>query len=218
MNYSDIKNNEEVKELIRKGNQDLGVLGYTDHSETHCVMVAQRAAFVLKKFGYSEQEQELAKIAGYMHDIGNAVNRKNHAEYGAILANEILKNTDLTVKERIQIISAIGNHDESTGGAKDIISAALIIADKSDVRRSRVRNENFDRFDIHDRVNYAVTAADLTINLEKKTIELSLEIDETSCTMYEYFEIFLGRMMMCRGAAEMLGAKFKLIANGSKIL
>lgn len=218
MTYSDIKNNEEVKELIRKGNQDLGVLGYTDHSETHCVMVAQRAAFVLKKFGYSEQEQELAKIAGYMHDIGNAVNRKNHAEYGAILANEILKNTDLTVKERIQIISAIGNHDESTGGAKDIISAALIIADKTDVRRNRVRVKDKSTFDIHDRVNYAVTESKLKINVDKKVISLNLQIDESICTMYEYFDIFLGRMMMCRGAAELLGAKFKLTANGSKVL
>lgn len=218
MTYSDIKNNEEVKELIRKGNQDLGVLGYTDHSETHCVMVAQRAAFVLKKFGYSEQEQELAKIAGYMHDIGNAVNRKNHAEYGAILANEILKNTDLTVKERIQIISAIGNHDESTGGAKDIISAALIIADKTDVRRNRVRVKDKSTFDIHDRVNYAVTESKLKINVDKKVISLNLQIDESICTMYEYFDIFLGRMMMCRGAAELLDAKFKLTANGSKVL
>ncbi|MEE0920118.1 MAG: HD domain-containing protein [Lachnospiraceae bacterium] len=218
MTYSDIKNNEEVKELIRKGNQDLGVLGYTDHSETHCVMVAQRAAFVLKKFGYSEQEQELAKIAGYMHDIGNAVNRKNHAEYGAILANEILKNTDLTVKDRIQIISAIGNHDESTGGAKDIISAALIIADKTDVRRNRVRAKDKSTFDIHDRVNYAVTESKLKINVDKKVISLNLQIDESICTMYEYFDIFLGRMMMCRGAAELLDAKFKLTANGSKVL
>lgn len=218
MTYSEIKNNEEVRELLRKGNEDLGVLGYTDHSEAHCAMVAQRAAFVLKKFGYSEQEQELAKIAGYMHDIGNAINRKNHAEYGAILANEILKNTDLSVKDRVQIISAIGNHDESTGGAKDVISAALIIADKTDVRRNRVRVKDKSTFDIHDRVNYAVTESKLKINMEKKVISLNLQIDESICTMYEYFDIFLGRMMMCRGAAELLGAKFKLTANGSKVL
>ena len=218
MTYSEIKNNEEVRELLRKGNEDLGVLGYTDHSEAHCAMVAQRAAFVLKKFGYSEQEQELAKIAGYMHDIGNAINRKNHAEYGAILANEILKNTDLSVKDRVQIISAIGNHDESTGGAKDVISAALIIADKTDVRRNRVRVKDKSTFDIHDRVNYAVTESKLKINMEKKVVSLNLQIDESICTMYEYFDIFLGRMMMCRGAAELLGAKFKLTANGSKVL
>lgn len=218
MTYSEIKNNEEVRELLRKGNEDLGVLGYTDHSEAHCAMVAQRAAFVLKKFGYSEQEQELAKIAGYMHDIGNAINRKNHAEYGAILANEILKNTDLSVKDRVQIISAIGNHDESTGGAKDVISAALIIADKTDVRRNRVRVKDKSTYDIHDRVNYAVTESKLKINTDKKVISLNLQIDESICTMYEYFDIFLGRMMMCRGAAELLGAKFKLTANGSKVL
>ena len=218
MTYSEIKNNEEVRELLRKGNEDLGVLGYTDHSEAHCAMVAQRAAFVLKKFGYSEQEQELAKIAGYMHDIGNAINRKNHAEYGAILANEILKNTDLSVKDRVQIISAIGNHDESTGGAKDVISAALIIADKTDVRRNRVRVKDKSTFDIHDRVNYGGTESKLKIIMEKKVISLNLQIDESICTMYEYFDIFLGRMMMCRGAAELLGAKFKLTANGSKVL
>ncbi|MCD8039366.1 MAG: HD domain-containing protein [Lachnospiraceae bacterium] len=218
MTYKEIKNNEEVKELLRKGNEALGVLGYTDHSEAHCVMVAQRAAYVLKKLGYSEQEQEIAKIAGYMHDIGNAVNRKNHAEYGAILANELLKNTDLSVKDRVQIVSAIGNHDESTGGAKDVISAALIIADKTDVRRNRVRLKDKSAYDMHDRVNYAVTESSLKVNVEKKVISLNLQIDESICTMYEYFDIFLGRMMMCRGAAELLGAKFKLTANGSKVL
>lgn len=218
LTYKEIKKNEEVRELLKKGNEDLGLLGYTDHSEAHCAMVAERAAFVLKKFGYSEKEQELAKIAGFMHDIGNAINRKNHAEYGAILANEILKNTDLSVKDRVQIISAIGNHDESTGGAKDVISAALIIADKTDVRRNRVRVKDKSTFDIHDRVNYAVTESKLKINMEKKVISLNLQIDESICTMYEYFDIFLGRMMMCRGAAELLGAKFKLTANGSKVL
>lgn len=218
MTYKEIKNNEEVKELLRKGNEALGVLGFTDHSEAHCALVAERAAYILKKFGYSEKEQELAKIAGFMHDIGNAVNRKNHAEYGALLANEILKNTDLPIKDRVQIISAIGNHDESTGGAKDVISAALIIADKTDVRRNRVRVKEKSAFDIHDRVNYAVTEAKLKINMDKRVISLNLQIDESICTMYEYFDIFLGRMMMCRGAAELLGAKFKLTANGSKVL
>ena len=216
MNYSDIKNNEEVKELIRKGNQDLGVLGYTDHSETHCVMVAQRAAFVLKKFGYSEQEQELAKIAGYMHDIGNAVNRKNHAEYGAILANEILKNTDLTVKERIQIISAIGNHDESTAQPVSAISAALILADKSDVRRSRVRQIKPSEFDIHDRVNYAVTKKE--IKFKDKEFVLSLEIDLSICSIMNYFEIFMKRMILCQKACEYLKIKFSLIINGTKMI
>ncbi len=218
MTYQEIRNNEEVLEYLRKGNADLGVLGYTDHSEVHCSVVAERAAYILEQFGFSEQEQELAKIAGFMHDIGNAVNRSHHAEYGALLANDILKETDMSIQDRVTIMSAIGNHDESTGGAKDAISAALIIADKTDVRRNRVRTKEKANFDIHDRVNYAVTEAKLTVNLEKKVIELNLQIDESICTMYEYFEIFLGRMMLCRGAAEILGAKFKLMANGSKVL
>ncbi len=218
MTYQEIRKNEEVLAFLKKGNDNLGVLGYTEHSEAHCTVVAEHAAYILKTFGYSEHEIELAKIAGFMHDIGNAVNRSHHAEYGALLANEILKDTDMDLEDRVTIVSAIGNHDESTGGAKDAISAALLIADKTDVRRNRVRTQEKGKFDIHDRVNYAVTAADLSINMEKKVIELNLQIDEEICTMYEYFEIFLGRMMLCRGAAEMLGAKFKLLANGSKIL
>lgn len=218
MTYQEIRNNEEVLEYLRKGNADLGVLGYTDHSEVHCSMVAERAAYILEMFGFSEHDRELAKIAGFMHDIGNAVNRSHHAEYGALLANDILKETNMSIQDRVMIMSAIGNHDESTGGAKDAISAALIIADKTDVRRNRVRTKEKANFDIHDRVNYAVTQAELTVNAEKKVIELNLQIDESICTMYEYFEIFLGRMMLCRGAAEILGAKFKLMANGSKVL
>ena len=153
-----------------------------------------------------------------MHDIGNAVNRSRHAEYGATLANELLKGTDLSLEDRITIMSAIGNHDESTDGATDPVSAALIIADKTDVRRNRVRDKDRAVFDIHDRVNYAVTEAKLKINKEKKLISLNLQIDESICTMYEYFDIFLGRMMMCRGAAEILNMKFRLTANGSKVL
>ena len=218
MTYKEIKKNEEVLAFLKKGNDDLGVLGYTDHSQAHCTVVAERAAYILKTFGYSKHDIELAKIAGFMHDIGNAINRSHHAEYGALLANEILKGTDMNLEDRVTIVSAIGNHDESTGGAKDAVSAALLIADKTDVRRNRVRTKDKGKFDIHDRVNYAVTAANLSINMEKKVIELNLQIDEEICTMYEYFEIFLGRMMLCRGAAEMLGAKFKLLANGSKIL
>lgn len=217
MIYEEIRKNEEVLALIKKGNANLGVLGYTDHSEAHTALVAERAAMILKEFGYSEHEQELVKIAGFMHDIGNAINRKNHAEYGGLLANDILKKYDLSVEDRITIVSAISNHDESTGRAMDVISAALIIADKTDVRRNRVRDE-IAAFDIHDRVNYAVTGANLKIDMEKKVISLNLQIDESICTMYEYFEIFLGRMMMCRNAADMLGASFKLKANGVKVL
>ena len=218
MTCEEIKNNEEVLALLEKGNRNLGVLGFTDHSVAHCALVADRAAYILRKLGYSEQEQELARIAGVMHDIGNAINRKNHAEYGALLANDILKKTDMTMADRITVISAIGNHDESTGGAKDPVSAALILADKSDVRRNRVRTKEREKFDIHDRVNYAVTGHSLKVDPEEKKIALNLQIDESICTMYEYFDIFLGRMMMCRGAAEMLGAKFRLTVNGGKVL
>ena len=219
MTFDEIKKNKEVNEFITKGNYNLGLLGYTDHSQIHSGLVAQTAAVILKKFGYTDEDIELARIAGYMHDIGNAVNRVHHAEYGGLLANEILKNSDMSIKDRITVVSAISNHDESTGGAVDPVSAALIIADKTDVRRDRVRSEKGKAaFDIHDRVNYEVTEHKLKINSQKKTISLNLQIDTKICSMYEYFEIFLGRMMMCRGAADMLGATFKLMANGSKVL
>lgn len=218
MKYSEIIKNEEVLAYIRKGNEKLGMLGYTDHSEVHTAIVAKHAAMILKQFGYPEHDIELAKIAGFMHDIGNAVNRSHHAEYGAILAVQILEKAGMSLEDRVEVMSAIGNHDESTGGAYDAISAALIIADKTDVRRNRVRNTDLASFDIHDRVNYAVTEAKLKLNTEKSVISLNLKIDENICTMYEYFDIFLGRMMMCRKAAEILGARFKLTANGSKVL
>ncbi len=218
LDYKKILENEEVKAFLKKGNENLGVLGYTDHSEKHCAIVAKRAGMILKEFGYSKREIELAEIAGALHDIGNAVNRKNHGEYGALLANDLLKNMRMSLEDRVLVVSAIGHHDESTGGAVDPISAALILADKTDVRRNRVRTKEKASFDKHDRVNYAVTSASVKLNPEKHVITLDLEIDESICTMYEYFEIFLGRMMMCRQAAEMLGAKFKLLANGSKVL
>ena len=218
MTYEYIKNHPEVNALLEKGNRNLGVLGFTDHSKAHTALVAERAAYILKTLGYSEQEQELAKIAGFMHDIGNAINRTHHAELGAILANDILKGTDMSLEDRLTVIAAIGNHDESTGGAKDAVSAALILADKSDVRQNRVREKDKEKFDIHDRVNYAVTGHSLKVDPVEKKIALNLQIDENICTMYEYFDIFLNRMMMCRGAAEMLGARFRLTVNGGKVL
>lgn len=218
MKYSEIKDNEEIKALIEKADANLGVLGFTDHSFAHVNLVAERAAMILKSLGYGEKEIKLAKIAGYMHDIGNAVNRHRHAEYGAILANGILSPMELTVEERLTIVSAIGHHDESTGGATDVVSAALIIADKTDVRRNRVRQKPKASFDVHDRVNFAVTKSELTVDTKKKVIVLNLEVDEKICSMYEYFDIFLGRMMMCRGASELLGVNFKLMVNGSKVL
>ena len=218
MKYSDIKDNCEVKALIAKSDVNLGALGYTDHSETHACLVAERAAAILKELGYKKGQAELAKIAGFLHDIGNSVNRNRHAEYGALLANSILKETDMDFDDRLTVVSAIGNHDESTGGAVDVVSAALIIADKTDVRRNRVREKPKASFDVHDRVNYAVTKSELEVNKGKKLITLSLEIDEKICTMYEYFDIFLGRMIMCRKASEMLGVNFRLLVNGNKVL
>ena len=218
MTYEEIRNHPEVNALLETGNRNLGVMGFTDHSMAHCALVADRAAYILKTLGYSDREQELAKIAGCMHDIGNAVNRTHHAELGALLANDILKTYDMPVADRLTVVSAIGNHDESTGGAKDPVSAALILADKSDVRQNRVRTRDREKFDIHDRVNYAVTGHNLKVDPVEKKIALNLQIDESICTMYEYFDIFLNRMMMCRGAAEMLGAKFRLTVNGSKVL
>lgn len=218
MTYQEIKNNPEVKALLKKGDDSLAVLGYTDHSEAHCVLVAERAAYILRRTGHSDREEELARIAGFMHDIGNAVNRSRHAESGALLAYTILRETDMPLEDQMTVISAIGNHDESTGGAKDAVSAALILADKTDVRRNRVRPQDAKDFDIHDRVNYAVTGTTLNVLEEKKTIALNLQIDESICTMYEYFDIFLERMMMCRQAAEMLGYQFRLTVNGGKVL
>lgn len=218
MTFQEIRRNEEVCALLDKGNQNLGVLGFTDHSEAHCLLVAERAAYILRKLGYSDHEEELARIAGFMHDIGNAINRTHHAELGALLANDILKQTDMPMADRIAVIAAIGQHDESTGGSKDPISAALILADKTDVRRNRVRTKERESFDIHDRVNYAVTGSTLKVDTEKQIIALNLQIDEDICTMYEYFDIFLNRMLMCRGAAEMLGYRFRLTVNGGKVL
>ena len=218
MTYKDIKHNEEVNELLKKGNQNLGLLGYTDHSQAHCVRVAETAAQILKKFGYSEHDIELARIAGYMHDIGNAINRNRHAEYGGLLANEILKQYDLSIPDRITIVSAISNHDESTGGAVDPISAAIIIGDKTDVRRSRVRNKENTTFDIHDRVNYAVEKSSLILNRSARTISLILSIDTSICAVMDYFEIFLTRMMLSKRAAEYLDLSFKLEINGTQFL
>ena len=167
MLYQKIKNDPEVLGLLQRGNHDLGVLGFTDHSMAHTGLVADRAANILQRLGFDEHTQQLARIAGFMHDIGNAVNRSRHGEYGAILAYDILKKYDMSLEDRLTVVSAIGNHDESTGGAKDAVSAALILADKSDVRRNRVRTPDAEKFDIHDRVNYAVTGSTLKVDPEE---------------------------------------------------
>lgn len=215
--YRQIRTNEEINLLIEQGNATLNELGYTEHSRKHAAKVAETAGKILKDLGYGKHKIELAKIAGYMHDIGNAINRHDHAHSGAILAYQILKDTELPLKDILVVSTAIGHHDEDTGTAVDPVSAALILADKTDVRRNRVQNRNKATFDIHDRVNYAALSSKLIIEKEKRIIQMELELDDSICTVMDYFEIFLKRMIMCRRAAERLNCKFKLMANGSKL-
>lgn len=215
--FKDIKKSKEVNAYIYKGNSTLGVLGYTDHSAEHAVKVSSMAGKILECLGYGGHTVELAKIAGYMHDIGNCVNRLDHPHWGALMAHQILRDMKMDYEDIAVIINAIGMHDEKSGGAVDTVSAALILADKTDVRRDRVRNQNKAAFDKHDRVNYAVVSSSLDIQKEKKVIKLDLQLDENICSMMDYFEIFLQRMLMCRRAASVLGTTFKLNANGNKI-
>lgn len=211
--FKDIKKSKEVNAYIYKGNSTLGVLGYTDHSAEHAVKVSSMAGKILECLGYGGHTVELAKIAGYMHDIGNCVNRLDHPHSGALMAHQILRDMKMDYEDIAVIINAIGMHDEKSGGAVDTVSAALILADKTDVRRDRVRNQNKAAFDKHDRVNYAVVSSSLDIQKEKKVIKLDLQLDENICSMMDYFEIFLQRMLMCRRAASVLGTTFKLNAK-----
>ena len=192
--------------------------GYTEHSHRHLGIVSRRTEEILKKLGYDEHTIELGKIAGYMHDLGNCVNRYDHAHSGAIIAYNILKDMGMPVKDRTEIMMAIGNHDEDTGTAISEISAALIIADKSDVHRDRVSKTNMSTFDIHDRVNYAVTGADLLVDSENRTVTLNLKIDTKICPVLEYFEIFMKRTMISKYAAKYLNVWFELIINDTKLL
>lgn len=214
----DVKNNEDVQALIQAAQKQLNSLGYTEHSVRHVGIVSQRAGHILETLGYSEDRVELAKIAGYLHDIGNCINRKDHAHSGAILAYNILKDMGMNVNDRTEIMMAIGNHDEETGTAVSDISAALILADKSDVHRDRVVNTNLGTFDKHDRVNYAVTNAKLIINNEDRKITLNLQIDTELCPVLDYFEIFIDRMIMSKYAAKFLKVWFELIINDTKLL
>lgn len=216
--FEEIVRNEEVQELVLAVEQQLKVLGYTEHSIRHMNLVAKRAGMILEELEYPEERIELAQIAGYLHDIGNAVNRVDHAHTGAILAYEILKDMGMETKQRTEIMMAIGNHDENTGTAVSDISAALILADKSDVHRDRVVNKNLSNFDIHDRVNYAVTNAELKIDKNERKIALALDIDTQICPVLDYFEIFLERTMMSKYAAEQLKSTFELMINDVKLL
>lgn len=215
--FESIKNDESIRTYIIKADESLRALGYTEHSFAHVGKVAETAAYVLQTLGHSEREVELARIAGYLHDIGNLVNRVDHSLSGAVMAFRILYNMDMPADELATIVTAIGNHDEGTGVPVNAISAAMIIADKSDVRRSRVRNNDFSTFDIHDRVNYSVTDSTLTINEEKTSMVLNLTIDTAISSVMDYFEIFLGRMKLCRNAADKLGLGFELYVNGQKL-
>ncbi len=218
MTVQDIKKSEEVKTFLSIAERQMQVLGYTEHSFRHVSLVSLNAGRILEQLGHAEREVELARIAGYLHDIGNAVNRTDHAHSGAIMAYGLLTKMGMDLTEAAEIMHAIGNHDEKTGTAVSNVSAALILADKSDVHRSRVRNTDFATFDIHDRVNYAVEKSAISVEREAKAAELALEIDTTICPVMDYFEIFLARMTMSRRAAEFLGLHFQLLINGSRLL
>ncbi len=213
----DILENETIKTYIRKADESLIALGYTEHSFPHVGKVAKLASDILLALGYSEREAELAWIAGYLHDIGNVINRVDHAQSGAVMAFRILDNMGADPEDIATIITAIGNHDESTAFPVNPVAAALILADKTDVRFTRVRNQDFASFDIHDRVNYSVKESEVQV-VKGSHIELCLTIDTEMCAVMDYFEIFLNRMILCRKAAEKLGLKFKLVINGQALM
>ena len=216
--FEQIRKDERIKTYIKKADESLAALGFTEHSFPHVLRVADFAGNILDELGYGDREVELACIAGYIHDIGNMVNRVGHSQSGAVMAFEILREMGMKTEELCDIVSAIGNHDEGTGVPVNAMAAALILADKSDVRRSRVRNRDKTTFDIHDRVNYSVEKSTLKINKENKTVTLKLIVDTEYGSVMDYFEIFLGRMIMCRKAAEKLGLTFRLVINEQTVV
>ena len=216
--FEDIRNSKTVQTYITRADEALNAIGYTEHSFPHVTKVALTAGEILAMLGYDETTVELAKIAGYLHDIGNLINRVDHAQSGAIMAFRMLDHLDMPAEDVATVVSAIGNHDEGTGFPINSVAAALILADKADVRRSRVRNTDIPSFDIHDRENYSVKEATLKINHDKAVITLYLDIDTALGSIMDYFEIFLNRMLMCRKAAEALKLKFSLVINGQTIM
>ncbi|MBQ7475636.1 MAG: HD domain-containing protein [Clostridia bacterium] len=216
--YEDIKNSENVNTYIRLADLSLNALGYTEHSFAHVTVVAEKTGYILETLGYDDRTVELGKIAGYLHDIGNLVNRDDHSQSGAIMAFRILDHLKFPPEETGMIVTAIGNHDEGTGTPVSPLAAALILADKSDVRRNRVRNQDVSTFDIHDRVNYSVKKAELKINEAHTLIKLKLSVDTRYGSVMDYFEIFLQRMILCRKAAEFLGLEFKLMINEQQLI
>ena len=213
MTYEQIRRDEEIRIYIEKADAALCALGYTEHNQAHVCRVAEEAGRILSVLGHSPKDVELAKIAGYIHDIGNVVNRSNHCQSGALMAFSLLRERGFEACEIADIMTAIGNHDEGAGTPVSAIAAALILADKSDVRRSRVRNNDPASFDIHDRVNYSVEKSTLSVNEDKNLLTLSLTIDTRIGSVSDYFEIFLDRMLLCRRAAERLGLRFRLVVN-----
>ena len=218
ISFEQILKNEEIKAYIETGNQNLGEIGFTEHGFPHAKRSANYAGNILQQLGFDDRTCELARIAGYMHDIGNVVNRYNHAQSGALMAFQILNRLNMPPKEVALISAAIGNHDEGTAAAVSPIAAALILSDKGDVRRTRVRNRETVTDDIHDRVNYAVEHAVTEIDSERKTVTLDITIDTTICPVMEYFEIFMTRMVLCRQAAQYLGLQFELLINETRLL
>lgn len=218
MTYEEIRKNEEIRTYITEADASLITLGFTEHSFAHVTHVAETAGYILDTLEYSKREAELAKIAGYLHDIGNLVNRIDHSQSGAVMAFRLLDKMGFDPKEIAVITTAIGNHDEGTGVPVNAVAAALILADKSDVRRSRVRNQDVHNFDIHDRVNYSVTKSELKINEAHTLIKLKLSVDTRFGSVMDYFEIFMNRMILCRKAAEKLGLKFKLMINEQQLI
>ena len=218
VSFERIKNDEAIREYIKAADRSLLALGYTEHSFAHVTRVAQVAAELLLELGYSEKDAELARIAGFMHDIGNLVNREEHSQSGAVMAFRILDNMGMPPEDIAKVVTAIGNHDEGTGIPVSPLAAALILADKSDVRRTRVRNSDLKTFDIHDRVNYSVTSSSLVIEKHKSSVTLNILIDTAISSLMDYFEIFLSRMKLCKRAAETLGLEFNLVINERKFM
>ena len=218
LTFEEVKNDESIRTYIQRADESLIALGFTEHSFAHVTQVAENAGYILRTLGYPERTVELAKIAGFLHDIGNLVNRIDHSQSGAVMAFRILDNLNCDPAEIATIVTAIGNHDEGTGQPVNAVAAALILADKSDVRRSRVRNADMAMFDIHDRVNYSVKKSQLKINEEHTLIKLKLSVDTNYGSVMDYFEIFMGRMLLCRKAADKLGLQFKLMINEQQLI
>ncbi len=216
--FEEIRTDLSIKTYIKKADDALSALGYTEHSFPHVLKVSEVASWILNTMGHSDHDVELVKIAGYMHDIGNLVNRSDHSQSGAVMAFRILDRMGMDAEDVADIVSAIGNHDEGTGVPINPMAAALILADKSDVRRSRVRNQDISTFDIHDRVNYSVRKSELVIDEKKENITLILDVDTSFGSVMDYFEIFLARMILCRKAADKLGLRFSLIINGQHLI